>query len=213
MDLGSRDFLDLSEFLRSLGSTGIHELIRSGPDSAESGGIGSGVGRSNRDRCTGDVAGVGIDELIDERLIFPDLPELSKDKIFQLMIARASEIHPIIDPEKVFGKLMAWESESMTGIGGISISSIFVDGLEENVMVTGRIPGGIDFNAVDGQPVHFVCLIFCTHDFQRFQTRFLAYLAHRFQSSGFIERILGADTLEDFISALKIEGFYVEEDK
>jgi len=65
------------------------------------------------------------------------------------------------DADSALDQVVAREIAESTGIGrGIAIPHARVAGIKTLVAAVGRIPGGVDFMAVDHKPVHLVFLIF-----------------------------------------------------
>jgi PTS system nitrogen regulatory IIA component len=89
-------------------------------------------------------------------LIFPDLPVADRPETAERVAARGL----VAGADELFRKL--WEREQLgsTGIGlGVAIPHCKLDGLKQGVVAVGMVPEGIDFGAVDGQPVRIFFLV------------------------------------------------------
>ena len=63
-------------------------------------------------------------------------------------------------PDMIVQRILERESEMSTGIGyGIAIPHARIDGLDRLHMIAARAPAGIDFDALDEQPVHLIFMM------------------------------------------------------
>jgi len=93
-------------------------------------------------------------------LIFPDLPAEDRDAVLRELARRIAGLGLVRDPQDLFQKL--WEREQLgsTGIGsGIAIPHCKLPGLDHGIVAIGMVPAGVDFGAVDGQPVRLLFLV------------------------------------------------------
>ena len=94
-------------------------------------------------------------------LIFPELGALDRGELLRDLARRMAEADAVPDGDELFGRL--WEREELgsTGIGaGVAVPHCTLDGLSKVVLAIGIHPKGIDFSAVDGQPVRlFFCIV------------------------------------------------------
>lgn len=83
--------------------------------------------------------------------------------------------------EDVLAALKTREEQVSTGIGsGVAIPHAFSDDLEEVAAVFGRSKAGIDFEAIDNAPVHFVILFIVPRKDYHLHLRTLAAIAKMF---------------------------------
>jgi mannitol/fructose-specific phosphotransferase system IIA component (Ntr-type) len=98
--------------------------------------------------------------------------------------------------------LKAREDQVSTGIGsGVAIPHAFSDHLETIVAVFGRSREGIDFEALDNAPVHYLILFLVPRKDYHLHLRTLAAIAKLFTSPD-VRRQLAAATTRDEILAL-----------
>lgn len=93
-------------------------------------------------------------------LIFPDLPVADRPEVLRALAERVAALGLVPGGEELFRKL--WEREQLgsTGIGlGVAIPHCKLDGLKQGIVAVGLVPEGIDFGAVDGQPVRIFFLV------------------------------------------------------
>ncbi|MDP4624454.1 MAG: PTS sugar transporter subunit IIA [Akkermansiaceae bacterium] len=83
--------------------------------------------------------------------------------------------------EPILTALEEREAQVSTGIGsGVAIPHTFSDTLEEVVAVFGRSKEGIDFEALDNAPVHFIILFIVPRKDYHLHLRTLAAIAKMF---------------------------------
>lgn len=91
---------------------------------------------------------------------------------------------PPAQRESVLDALKAREEQVSTGIGsGVAIPHAFSDELEKVVAIFGRSREGIEFEAIDNAPVHFVILFIVPRKDYHLHLRTLAAIAKLFTNS------------------------------
>jgi fructose-specific phosphotransferase system IIA component len=93
-------------------------------------------------------------------LIFPDLPSTDPAGVLRELADRVAKAGQVRDGGELFQQL--WEREQLgsTGIGqGVAIPHCKLKGLRHGVVAVGMVPAGVDFGAVDGQPVKVFFLV------------------------------------------------------
>ena len=104
--------------------------------------------------------------------------------------------------EESLTALKAREDQVSTGIGsGVAIPHAFSDKLENVVAVFGRSRQGIDFEAIDNAPVHYIILFLVPRKDYQLHLRTLAAIAKLFTSPD-VRRQLSTATTRDEILAL-----------
>lgn len=124
-----------------------------------------------------------ITELVDHLVHIEQLPQGQRDEILDALKAR--------------------EAQVSTGIGsGVAIPHAFSDELEEVVAVFGRSQAGLDFEALDNAPVHFIILFIVPRKDYHLHLRTLAAIAKMFTNCE-IRRQLGlAETRDEILAIL-----------
>ncbi|MFD2256482.1 PTS sugar transporter subunit IIA [Luteolibacter algae] len=101
--------------------------------------------------------------------------------------------------EGILTALQEREAQISTGIGsGVAIPHTFSDTMEEVVAVFGRSKAGIDFEALDNAPVHFIILFIVPRKDYHLHLRTLAAIAKMFTNCE-VRRKLGAAESRDEI--------------
>lgn len=92
----------------------------------------------------------------------------------------------------------AREEQVSTGIGsGIAIPHAFSDHLDRVIAVFGRSKAGIDFQALDNAPVHFIILFIVPRKEYHLHLRTLAAIAKMFTNIDIRRQLGAAETVED----------------
>jgi PTS system nitrogen regulatory IIA component len=114
-----------------------------------------------------------------------------------------------VDPEAMLHVLLERERLGSTGIGdGIAIPHGKVSGLDQIVVSFGRSREGIEFEAMDGKPVHLFFLLMAPENSTGLHLKVLARISRMLRDPGFRKDLLDAKKHEELfgIIAKKDEG-------
>jgi len=118
------------------------------------------------------------------------------------IIAETIGLLPSIDPDQAMAVIMEREKLGSTGIGhGIAIPHGRLPDLDVPVTALARHAEGVDFDAIDGQPVHIVIVLLAPANEDRSHLEILASLARTLQQESVRQTIMQADSAET-VSAL-----------
>ncbi len=99
-------------------------------------------------------------DVITEDCIIPELSANDKDSLLREMVAHLAGHTSGLDAEKAMQALLEREGQGTTGIGhGVAIPHGRIKGLDCIKVSFGRSRKGVDFKAMDNQPVHLFFLI------------------------------------------------------
>ncbi len=102
-----------------------------------------------------------------------------------------------IDPDTVMEVVMAREQLGSTGIGhGVAIPHGRMPDLSVPMLALATHVSGVDFEAIDGNPVHIVVLLLVPDSDDRQHLELLAQLARNLQQDSFRQQIMEADSAE-----------------
>ncbi|MGD7652099.1 MAG: PTS sugar transporter subunit IIA [Verrucomicrobiales bacterium] len=100
--------------------------------------------------------------------------------------------------EQVLEALRAREDQVSTGIGsGVAIPHAFSDELEEVIAIFGRSKEGIDFEAIDNAPVHYIILFIVPRKDYHLHLRTLAAIAKLFTNCEVRRQLSCAETRDE----------------
>lgn len=124
-----------------------------------------------------------IEELVDHLVQISLLPEAQREGSLEALKAR--------------------EEQVSTGIGsGVAIPHAFSDELEEVVAIFGRSKAGIDFEAIDNAPVHYIILFIVPRKDYHLHLRTLAAIAKMFTNCEIRRQLSTAETRDEILTIL-----------
>ncbi len=110
---------------------------------------------------------------------------------------------PASQRDESLASLQAREEQVSTGIGsGVAIPHSFSDTLENVVTVFGRSAKGIDFEAIDNAPVHFIILFIVPRKDYHLHLRTLAAIAKMFTNCEIRRQLAAAETRDRILAIL-----------
>lgn len=132
------------------------------------------------------------------RLITPEHVLLSSGASSKrALITELANMLTSIDPDRVMEVVMAREQLGSTGIGhGVAIPHGRMADLPAPMIALARHVEGVDFESIDGEPVHIVVLLLVPDSDDRQHLELLAQLARTLQQSTLREAIARADSAE-----------------
>lgn len=105
--------------------------------------------------------------------------------------------------EEVVGSLREREEQVSTGIGyGVAIPHAFSENLENVVTMFGRSKVGIDFEALDNSPVHFVILFVVPKKDYHLHLQTLAAIAKMFTNCEIRRQLAAAECRNEILNIL-----------
>ena len=89
-----------------------------------------------------------------------DLESMDKDELFEEMVEIFVRGGEPLDRAEVLERLLERESKMSTGvISGIAIPHAICSGIEKDMFAVGVSRKGIEYDALDGKPVHIVFML------------------------------------------------------
>lgn len=118
------------------------------------------------------------------------------DKMVELMAATGK----ISDKEAYRAQVFKREEEGTTGTGeGIAIPHGKCDAVKEPGLVAMVVPKGVDFEALDGEPVDLIFLIAAPNTKDNVHLEVLSRLSVLLMDEAFTAKLRGAKTKEEFL--------------
>ena len=119
-----------------------------------------------------------LGDYLREDLVLWDLPRLDKRSFIEDLVGRVVAVLPEVNRQELLDRLLDREAQQSTGIGdGLALPHAVVAGLERTVLLVGRCREGLDFDALDSEPVDLLFLLLSPNDAQDQHLRLLARLA------------------------------------
>jgi nitrogen PTS system EIIA component len=139
-----------------------------------------------------------ITEMLKKEFIIEALTSTTKKETLLELSQVILRNDPLYKPEEVVNVLLDREKLGSTGIGdGIAIPHGKLAKLDELVVSFGRSREGIDFNAMDGKPVHLFFLLLAPENSAGVHLKALAKLSRMLKDVDFRVKLLQAGSTED----------------
>lgn len=145
--------------------------------------------------------------LTDEQIILDMKSEEHWEAIVELVnhLAASGQL-PEDCREEVLEALRVREDQVSTGIGsGVAIPHTLNDRIDQVAAVFGRSVGGIDFEALDNAPVHFVVLFIVPRAQYNLHLQTLAAIAKTFANREIRQRLGDAESCREVLAVLSGE--------
>jgi PTS system nitrogen regulatory IIA component len=136
---------------------------------------------------------VKIIDFLCNRCIIPNLNTKSKEEALAWLAKRVVEIEPALDQDVILSVLKEREQLGSTGIGGgVAIPHGKLQQLGHMLIVVGRSPDGIPFDAMDNLPVHIVFLLLAPDSSATPYLKVLAQVSRLLKTREVYQRIMKA---------------------
>lgn len=133
------------------------------------------------------------------------LESTEKDELFEEMTEVLHSVYPEVNREEALKALRERESKMSTGIvHSVAVPHGHCASLKTNIGAIGVSKAGVDYDALDGEPVHviFMMLIAPTESERHVQT--LRQLSLVLQTPDFVQKILQCSSAADVYNVLSV---------
>ncbi len=138
-----------------------------------------------------------IVDLIKRDMVIPALVATEKRAILEELALYMSGHHPRIDRATLAKVLIEREQLASTAIGeGVAIPHGKLSAVGEIVACLGRVPAGIDFDSMDGQPTYLFFVLVAPESSTGAHLKALARISRVFKDPEFRRRLLAAGDAE-----------------
>lgn len=149
-----------------------------------------------------------ISDFLSTKVILPELKSTDKYEVIDELINLFSSDTRVEDIEDVRKNVFEREKIMSTGVGkGFAVPHGKSDSIKEIIAAFGKSSEGIDFEALDGKPVHLVFLLVGKNDLVSQHIKLLSRISRMMNIDDFRKRLLSASTAEE------IYEIFVEEEK
>lgn len=154
-----------------------------------------------------------IQDLLEKNGILPDISGSSKKEVLHQMALFIANRYDLPDGEGIANKIIDRENDMSTGIGyGIAIPHARISGIDRLYLIVGRSIQGIDFNAIDEQPVHLLFMMLSPKNTSAEHTQILSNISRIMSYEEVRTKLLEASNADQFYNAIvKSENKYVQE--
>ena len=144
-----------------------------------------------------------ITDLLDVRSISLNAAPVDKSQTLDAAVSLMTRSGKINDEEAYRKQVYAREEESTTGIGeGIAIPHGKCDAVEKPGLAAMVIPGGVDFDSLDGEPVTLLFLIAAPNTEDNVHLDVLSKLSMMLMDEDFTKSLRAAKTPEEFLAII-----------
>jgi fructose-specific phosphotransferase system IIA component len=142
-------------------------------------------------------------ELIDENVVKVPLSAQTKNAVIEELLEVLVGAGKVGDAQAAIDALMQRESLGSTGLEhGIAVPHAKTEAVGSLVVAIGVSPGGVDFQAMDGEPSKLFFLMLAPPDQSGPHIEALSEIARLARSEAFIRALVHADSPKDVVSLL-----------
>lgn len=147
-----------------------------------------------------------LSDYLRQDLVEPDLRAAGKTECLKKMVALLARAGVVRGEEDSLARLLEREKVVSTGIGhGVAIPHAKAAHVQQMVIVAARVAQGVDFEALDGQPVYILFLLLGPQEAASLHVRLLARIARLIKVEGFIEQLKKTESAEALYRAIREE--------
>jgi len=147
-----------------------------------------------------------IIDYLSEDDIIPHLHASSREGVIREMVAHLKHTGKVEDAEELVNILLDREVLGSTGIGhGVAIPHGRLSGIDEILLVFGRSPEGIEFDAHDGDPVKLFFLLVAPEDSAGLHLKTLARISRVVKNPECREVLLDSEDKKVLFHAIEEE--------
>jgi nitrogen PTS system EIIA component len=144
-----------------------------------------------------------ITEMLREEFVLDELKAGNKRDVLAELADAFAKGKIKFDREAMIHVLLEREKLGSTGIGeGIAIPHGKLAGLEEMVVAFGRSHRGIEFEAMDGKPVHLFFLLMAPENSAGQHLKALAKISRMLKDGAFRQHLMEAVTHDDLMALI-----------
>ena len=141
-----------------------------------------------------------VSDLLKPEFIIPNLKGDSKEDIINELIDLFKGDPRVEDLEKVRSAVLEREKVMSTGVGkGFAIPHGKTNAVKEIIGAFGRVPDGIDYDSLDGNPVQLIFLLVGKDNLISTHIKLLSRISRLMNKDDFRHRLIEAKNSEDII--------------
>ncbi len=194
--LDAKDFRNMIQVLNELGKSGFQKLLKYGLSHSSDFHSHFPL-HEHRSESIHEQYQEILEASFRDGLIFPNLKQKNKSRLILYLLKKACRLHPHLNADSLYGKIMQRENETTSGLGnGVAVPHLISDEIRAPILVLGKVPHGIAFDSVDSKPVRIVSLILDNTQNFEFHLKLLAAIAGKIQQPHFMKEVMKADSKE-----------------
>lgn len=156
-----------------------------------------------------------ICDLLDRRSVCLKANPVSKEDAISILVEYMEHSGCLSDVNRFREAVLDRERKSSTGLGeGIAIPHAKSQGVLRPGLATMVVPNGVDFDSIDGEPVHLLFLIASPHQASEAHLDVLARLSTLLMDENFRKDLLNAKTVDEYLAVIdRAEGGKEQEEQ
>lgn len=144
------------------------------------------------------------DDFLVEQRIGCQVEAASKKRVLEQLGQRLSSVDPELTQDIVFDALLERERLGSTGLGnGIAIPHARMQQLDKAYAAFIQLPSGVDFDALDGNPVDLAFSMLVPHEATEEHLQLLALIAGMFSDDAFCNALRKAKSSQELFNLIK----------
>jgi len=145
-------------------------------------------------------------DILPKSAIIPELEGRSKRQVLEELIEAILRAKPELDRQRLMAVLLERERLGSTGIGdGIAIPHGKLKDLDQLMLSFGKSNLGVDFESMDGKPVHLLFLLVAPENCTGIHLRALARIARLLKPAPMRNRLIGVKTQDEIYAVIQQE--------
>lgn len=147
-----------------------------------------------------------ISEILDKRAIKIGISSITKEDTLKELVDVLAKVEDIGDPKGIIKALIDRENLGSTGIGqGIAIPHGKTDKVKKLTAVLGISKNGVNFDALDGEPVYIFVLLVAPKATAGPHLKALAQISRLLRDTYFCELLRKCKTEDEVFNTIKTE--------
>lgn len=147
---------------------------------------------------------MAVIELMSEEIVKTPLTSKDKPDVLRELVQILKDAGQINDFDAVLDAVQQREDQMSTGLeGGIAVPHAKSAAVDTLKMAIGIAPGGIDFNALDGNPTNLFFLLVAPPDKAGPHVQALAEIAKLSQSKAFCRALINAQSAAEVVELMR----------
>ena len=141
-----------------------------------------------------------VSELLKTEFVIPNLKGETKEDVINELVDLFKNDPRVEDIEKVRSAVLDREKVMSTGVGkGFAIPHGKTNSVKEIIGAFGRIPDGIDYESLDGNPVQLIFLLIGKDNLISTHIKLLSRISRLMNKDDFRHRLIEANTAEEIV--------------
>ncbi len=146
---------------------------------------------------------MNLQQVFSKESIIPDLQSTDKEELFEEMLQAIINVQPDINREEALSALSERESKMTTGIiPSIAVPHCRIDTVRGVAGAIGISRKGIDYDSLDGKPVHFVFMLICNSIEDALHLEVLKNLSVKLENPSFMQSLSECKTADEVYNLL-----------